>query len=178
MESCFRCVLDIKASLGECPLWSVDEQVLYWIDINAPALNRFDPATGANTAWPMPQSIGCFGLRAQGGFITALRDGVWLANRKAELERKLADAPYDTKDHRFNDGRVDPHGRFWGGSMNEKRDASSAALYRLDNDGELVPVIEHIMTSNGLAFSPDRGTMYHADTPTQTIQAYDYDVMS
>ena len=59
-----RCVLDVKASLGECPLWSVAEQVLYWVDINAPSLNRFDPATGRNAAMPMPESIGCFALRA------------------------------------------------------------------------------------------------------------------
>src|SRR6266700_4466992 len=78
MRSPFECVLDIKASLGECPVWSVDEQVLYWVDINAPSLNRFDPLTGRNTAWAMPSSIGCFALRRSGGFIAALRDGFWL----------------------------------------------------------------------------------------------------
>ena len=55
MESRFTCVLDVKASLGECPIWSPDEQVLYWVDINAPSLNRFDPRRGTNTAWSMPQ---------------------------------------------------------------------------------------------------------------------------
>src|SRR5438105_8816959 len=134
MPAAFECVLDVKASLGECPVWSADEQVLYWVDINAPSLNRFDPATGANAAWPMPESIGCFAFRAQGGFIVALRSGVWLADRTGRLEHRIADAPYDTKDHRFNDGRADPWGRFWVGSMNEKRDANSGALYRLDDD--------------------------------------------
>ena len=61
----FRCVLDVKASLGECPVWSAAEQVLYWVDINAPSLNRFDPATGAQRVMPMPESIGCFALRAR-----------------------------------------------------------------------------------------------------------------
>ena len=132
MQSPFECVLDVKASLGECPVWSVDEQVLYWVDINAPSLNRFDPATGINTAWPMPQSIGCFALRASGGFVAALRDGFWLVVRDGRLERRIVDAPYDPAHHRFNDGRADPQGRFWAGSMNEKRDADTAALYRLD----------------------------------------------
>src|SRR5207302_1080007 len=141
----FDCVLDIKASLGECPVWSADEQVLYWVDINAPSLNRFDPATGANAAWPMPESIGCFAFRSQGGFIVALRNGVWLANCTGRLERKIADAPYDTRDHRFNDGRADPKGRFWVGSMNEKRDANTGALYRLGDDAALVPMVEQIM---------------------------------
>ena len=89
----FECVLDVKASLGECPVWSVDDQVLYWVDINAPSLNRFDPLSGGNTAWPMPQSIGCFALRERGGFIAALRDGIWLVDRDGKLERKVASAP-------------------------------------------------------------------------------------
>ena len=58
-----QCVLDIRASLGEGPVWSTREQVLYWVDINAPSLNRFDPATGRNVAYPMPASIGCLALR-------------------------------------------------------------------------------------------------------------------
>ena len=172
----FECALDIKASLGECPVWSVDEQALYWVDINAPSLNRFDPATGLNTAWPMPQSIGCFALRKQGGFVVALRDGIWLASRNGTLERKVADAPYDPAHHRFNDGRADAKGRFWAGSMNENRDASTAVLYRFDADTRLTPVVRNMTISNGLAFSPDGRTMYHADTPTLKVDAYDFDI--
>ena len=71
VRSPFRCALDSKASLGECPVWSTAEQVLYWVDINAPTLNRFDPATGINTAMPMPESIGSFALRRDGGFVVA-----------------------------------------------------------------------------------------------------------
>ena len=172
----FTCALDARASLGECPVWSVDEQVLYWVDINAPALHRFDPATGADIAMPMPEAIGCFALRTRGGFVVALRGGVWLARRDGSLERKLADAPYDPAHFRFNDGRCDPQGRFFPGSMNEKRDASTAALYRVDGDGTIAEVLSGVMISNGLAWSPDGSTMYHSDTPAHTIRAYDYDV--
>ena len=171
----FTCVLDIEASLGECPVWSAKEQVLYWVDINAPALYRFDPATGRNTAMPMPEAIGCFALRRSGGFVVALRGGLWLARPDGSLERKVADAPYDPAHHRFNDGRCDSAGRFFAGSMNEKRDANSAALYRLDPDFRLTPVLSNLMISNGLAWSPDGRTMYSADTPTHVIRAFDYD---
>jgi sugar lactone lactonase YvrE len=171
----FACVLDAKASLGECPVWSVAEQVLYWVDIKAPALHRFDPATGDDTMFTMPESIGCFALRAQGGFVVALRSGIWTASLNGMLERKIAAAPYDPERFRFNDGRCDPQGRFFAGSMNEKRDSSTAALYRVDRDGTLLQVIGGITISNGLAWSPDGQTMYHADTPTHTIHAYDYD---
>jgi sugar lactone lactonase YvrE len=175
MSSAFECVLDAKASLGECPVWSVADQALFWVDINAPALNRFDPSTGVNTAWAMPASIGCFALRMRGGFVAALRDGIWFVDSNGKLERKIADAPYDPAHHRFNDGRVDQQGRLWAGTMNEQRDANTAALYRLDADLKLTPVIGDIMISNGLAFSPDGRTLYHADTPTRTVNAYDLD---
>ncbi len=175
MSCAFECVLDVKASLGECPVWSVADQALFWVDINAPSLNRFDPESGTNTAWPMPASIGCFALRMRGGFIAALRDGIWFVDREGRLERKIADAPYDPAHHRFNDGRVDAQGRFWAGSMNEKRDASTAVLYRLEANLALTPIIPDIMISNGLAFSPDGRTMYHADTAIRAIHAYDFD---
>ena len=175
MPPLFECVLDIKASLGECPLWSVDEQVLYWVDINAPSLNRFDPLSGSNTAWPMPESIGCFALRAEDGFVAALRSGIWFVDRRGKLGRKIANAPYDPAHHRFNDGRADPQGRFWAGSMNENRDASTAKLYRLDSDFKLTTMISGVMISNGLAWSPDSRTMYHTDTPTRTINAWEFD---
>ncbi len=175
MRSPFECVLDIKASLGECPTWSVDEQSLYWVDINAPSLNRFDPLSGRNIAWPMPEAIGCFALREGNRFVAALRSGIWLLDSSGKLDRKIATAPYDPTHHRFNDGRADAQGRFWAGSMNEKRDASSARLYRLDDKFVLTPMISGITISNGLAWSPDLRTMYHADTPTRTINAWDFD---
>jgi sugar lactone lactonase YvrE len=174
----FHCVLDARASLGENPVWSVAEQALYWVDINAPALHRFDPATGRDTAMPMPSSIGCFGLREGGGTIVALRDGVWLANPDGTLTEKVAEAPFDPEHHRFNDGRIDAHGRFFAGTMNERRDAPSAGLYRIDPDFAVTRVFSGITTSNGLAFSPDGRTLYHADTPEQEIRAYDFDPAS
>jgi sugar lactone lactonase YvrE len=177
-SSPFRCVLDVRASLGECPVWSIEEQALYWVDINEPSLNRFDPATGENVAVPMPESIGCFALRASGGFVVALRDGFWLASKEGRPTRKVGNAPYDPAHHRFNDGRCDARGRLFAGYMNEARDASSAALVRLDPDFTQTQVVSGMTISNGLAWSPDGRTMYHADTPTRTIKAYDYDPAS
>lgn len=156
----------------------MDEQSLYWVDINAPSLNRFDPHSGRNIAWPMLEAIGCFSLREEGGFVAALRSGIWFVAPDGTLNGKVTDAPYDPVYHRFNDGRADAQGRFWAGSMNEKRDASTAHLYRLDPDLTLVPMISGITISNGLAWSPDSLTMYHADTPTRTITAWDFDPMT
>lgn len=174
----FECVLDSRASLGECPVWSIAEQALYWVDINGPALHRFDPSTGRDVTMPMPSSIGCFALRDGGGFVVALRDGLWLAGADGRLAEKIAEAPYDSPHHRFNDGRADREGRFWAGTMNEKRDAPTGALYRLDPGGAVTRTLPGMTTSNGLAWSPDGRTMYHADTPTLTIRAYAFDAAS
>jgi sugar lactone lactonase YvrE len=179
MDTPFRCVLDIKASLGECALWSHTDGALWWVDINAPSLNRFDPATGANVAMPMPESIGSFAFRPRdGGFVLALRSGLWFADASGRPTRRIAAAPYDPAHHRFNDGRCDRQGRFLAGYMNENRDANTAALYRLDPDLAFTRVLDDMMISNGLGFSPDGRTMYHADTPTRTVRAFDYDVAS
>jgi sugar lactone lactonase YvrE len=175
MESPFQCVLDIRASLGESPIWSAADEALYWVDINQPSLNRFDPAGGRNTSWPMPASIGCCAMRRAGGFVVALRDGIWAVDRNGRVTDRIVDAPYDRATHRFNDGRVDPQGRFFVGTINERHDGPSAKLYRLDPNGTLTTALEHMTISNGLAWSPDGRTMYHSDTPTRTVEAYDYD---
>ena len=172
----FRCVLDIRAKLGECPVWSARDNALYWVDIHAPSLNRFDPATGRNHAMPMPEAIGSFALRKPAGFIVALRSGIWLARADGSLDRRILAAPYDPAHHRFNDGRCDPAGRFFVGSMNEKRDAPSAALMCIDAAGRMTEVFRGFTISNGLAWSPDGRTMYHSDTPAHVIRAFDYDV--
>ena len=158
-----------RASLGECPVWSDAEQVLYWVDINAPSLNRFDPATGRNTAMPMPESIGCFALRAARRLRRrAARAASGSPAADGTLERKVADAPYDPTHHRFNDGRCDRAGPLFAGTMNEKRDADTAALVSTRSRFRAArQVLAGMMISNGLAWSPDGRTMYHADTPTR-----------
>jgi len=130
----FRCVLDIQAKLGECPIWSARDKALYWCDIDGRSLNRFDPATGENRATRMPESIGSFALRKPAGFIVALRSGIWLARADRTLDRRILAAPYDPAHHRFNDGRCDAAGRFFVGYMNEKRDAPSHIVRAFDYD--------------------------------------------
>jgi sugar lactone lactonase YvrE len=174
-SAALSCVLDIGASLGECPLWSMQEQALYWVDINAPSLNRFDPATGRNVAMPMPEAIGSYAFREGGGFVVALRSGLWLCDADGKLERRVVDPPYDMRHYRFNDGRCDPQGRFVVGTMHERRDTATAALYRVDRDFTITELFAGMTISNGLAWSPEGATMYHADTPTRTVYAFDYD---
>jgi len=167
--------LDAKADLGESPLWSVEEQKLYWVDINAGALHRFDPATGDDEHWIYGQAIGSIAPISPGVVLAALRTGIVRIDTKGGRPERLANAPYDPNMFRFNDGRCDRQGRFWVGTICEMRDRAAAILYRLDAEGRVRRMIDEMIISNGLAWSPDGTTMYHADTPACTVWAYDYD---
>jgi sugar lactone lactonase YvrE len=166
--------LDIRAELGECPIWSDEEQALYFVDIKGRALHRFDPASGDHAAIAVPEEIGCVGFNRQGGFIAGLRSGLWLLDAAGGQVRKLADNPEDQRISRFNDGRVDPAGRFLAGTIDETRLGANAHLYRYDSRG-LHALAGGLLTSNGVAFSPDGRTLYHADTPTFSVFRYAYD---
>ncbi len=170
------CVLDAKAELGECPVWSAEEQALYWIDIYAPALHRLDPVTGATRTWLMPKRIGSFGLREDGGAVVALRDGFHLLDFDTGAVSFLAGPLRSVRGTRFNDGKVSPDGRFWAGTMDEESlSRPLGVLYRLDPDGSLHRMVDGLIVSNGLAWSPDGRTMFHSDSKGKVIWAYDYD---
>ncbi len=166
--------LDVRAELGECPIWSIEEQALYFVDIKGRAVHRFEPATGAHRTFPMPEEIGCIGFRKGGGFIAGFRSGLWLLDADGKRTQKLADNPEDQRTSRFNDGRVDPAGRFLAGTIDEPKDGGRAHLYRYDRRG-LATLAGGLLTSNGVAFSPDGRVLYHSDTPTFTVWRYAYD---
>jgi sugar lactone lactonase YvrE len=171
-----RCVLDAKAMLGESPVWSAEEQALYWVDIIGATLNRLDPGTGQNRSWQMPEAIGSCGLRAAGGAVVALRDGFHLFDFGTERLTFLSDPEADEPRTRFNDGKVSPDGRFWAGTMDDNPDRQPiGALYRLDPDHSWRKMVDGLIVSNGLAWSADGRTMFHSDSRGQVINAYDYD---
>lgn len=179
-------VIETGAILGESPVWSPGEQVLYWVDIKAPALHRHDPATGADKTWPLPQETGSIALRAGGGLVGALRDGfaVLTPGEHSVAIDWIGNPEPDRPESRLNDGRTDRQGRFWAGSMHDPEGPPESyferepvgAFYRLDPDGTIHRMIEGILVSNGLCWSPDETRMYAADSPTRTIRMWDYDL--
>jgi sugar lactone lactonase YvrE len=173
------CVLDAKAELAECPLWVPSDAALWWIDIHAGRLHRFDPADGSDRAVELGEPIGSFAPRlrdgALAGFVAALKSGFWLLDAQGGRERRLAALPEARPWHRMNDGRCDRQGRFWAGGIDESHRRRDARLFRVAHDGTLDVRLENLHISNGLAFSPDGRTLYHADTPTRVVHAYDHD---
>lgn len=167
--------LRAQTELGECPLWDTRQQVLWFVDILAPALHRFDPSSGEHQVWPVAEDIGCIGLREEGGLIAALRSGVCFLDEQGKIVRRIADNPGEAARSRFNDGRVDPFGRFWCGSLWEPQDRNGGKLCRVDENLRLTVQAEDVKISNGLAFSPDRRWMYHTDTPNGVMYRYPLD---
>lgn len=171
----FATVFAAQAALGECPIWCGQTNRLWWVDIEDQAIHCLDPATGQNDTIAMDENIGCIALRAGGGFIAGLRSGIWLLDAGGRKERLVANPQADTSRSRFNDGRADPWGRFWAGTIYEPRDRPDAALYRVDADLACTRMAGDIKVSNGVAFSPDRRWMYHSDTPAHVIYRYPLD---
>lgn len=170
-------ILAVRMQLGECPLWHPEEAALYWIDIDGRAVHRFIPANDAHQQWDMPSEPGCIAIHAAGGLLVALRSGLALLDTGSGQLTPIADAPYDQATTRFNDGRCDAAGRLWTGSIYEPRDHANAALYCIEH-GAIRDSGKRATVSNGVAFSPDKQTMYHADTTTHRIFAYEFDVGS
>ena len=168
-------VLTCQNRLGEGPIWSMEEQALYWVDIVAPAVHRYHPASGGHDRWTMPEHVGSLSMRTAGGLVVALKSGFGLFDPATGKVEMINHAEADKLDNRFNDGRCDRQGRFFAGSLTYSEDVPVGALWRLDIDHSATPVLSGITIANGLCWSPDGSVMYFVDTPTREIRAYDYD---
>ena len=177
------CVLPARAKLGESPTWSPTEARLYWVDIDGRAVHRFDPATGLDERRPAPGRPASLALTGTPERLLVAIEGrlAFLDWRSGVWTDWIVLEPGDLG-NRLNDGRCDPAGRFWVGSMSDPSAAgggtrpATGLLHRVEAGGTAVTVRSGIGVTNGLAFAPDGRTMYFADTHRDTVWAYDYDV--
>jgi L-arabinonolactonase len=167
-------VVEAGNLLGESPVYDDRDGSLWWIDIHGRSLHRFHPDE-RHGAWPLAEQTGCIGLCEARGLVAGTRTGfVWFD--PATGERRPLDQPLaGLHDVRFNDGRCDPWGRFWSGTVHEKRTVGGAALFRLDRDGTASRALDGVTVSNGLAFDRNRDTMYFADSHARVMYAIEYD---
>ena len=170
--------LPVKANLGECPRWDEKKKLLYWVDINAGQLHRFNPSTNKDEYIEFKEEIGCFSLRENEGFVVAMRSGFHFLDGWNNNLRPITDPEAHLVKNRFNDGRCDAAGRFLAGSVYPPKDHDGANLWSLGFDLKVTKLVEGLLTSNGVAFSPDNKTLYFSDTPKHVIYQYDYDIHS
>ncbi|MDR6471970.1 sugar lactone lactonase YvrE [Paraburkholderia graminis] len=184
----------VPAAVGESPVWRAAEQALYWVDIPAQKIVRLRLESGERSEWLLPEKVACIAFDRRGNVLAGCETGLFavtLSDASAPLAtqaepvkvsgRKLAAPVFPFGDMRFNDGRCDRQGRFWAGTMVPDMAAANpaGALYRFDADGVLsAPVVDGLITQNGLGWSPDGSTMYLSDSHPlrRQIWAFDYDV--
>jgi sugar lactone lactonase YvrE len=166
-------VVAAGARLGEGPVWDARIGRLVWVDILASEVHLTDVETGADDVIPTPLHVGAVAPRARGGYVAALQDGFWVLG--AGEPAPIARVPEAEPGLRFNDGKCDPAGRFWAGTMAYDESSGAGALYRLGTDGQASRVLDGLTISNGLAWSADGGTMHFIDSARHRIDAFDFD---
>jgi len=169
-----ECVWPLAAELGEGPLWSADEKVLWFVDIKQKKIHRFDPATGKGSSFEVPAPPGFLAHVKGGGLLVGMKTGLARFDPKTGAIHSLRPVEPHKPGNRLNDGTVDPEGRLWFGSMDDSEEAPSGSLFCLDGSGLRARDPDYVIT-NGPAFSPDGRTLYHTDTLKKIIYAFDVD---
>ncbi|MEI7778936.1 MAG: SMP-30/gluconolactonase/LRE family protein [Actinomycetes bacterium] len=165
----------VKSELGEGPYWSSRTQALVWVDIIGQNLHRQLVGSNAVESWSMPSRIGC-AVEWESDFLVGLADGIYRFNPLTGDLIFVADPEPDQPLNRLNDGKCDPRGRFWVGSTRDDSDEEVGGLYRLDLDGRVVQVLEDVVCSNGLGWSPDGRVFYFTDSGPGCIDQFDFDM--
>ena len=164
----------IKASLGEGAIWNYKTQKLYWIDIEKKQLNIYNPKSKANKILETKSRIGTVVPFTKQEALVALEDGVHKINLQSGESNLFTDMKSELPRSRLNDGKCDPAGRFWVGSMHLEQLTGKANLYTITSENKLQKKIDSVTISNGIVWTSDKKTMYYIDTPTSSIKAYDY----
>lgn len=166
-------VLEARSRLGECPLWDATRNLLYWVDIYNHRVHQFNPATQEDRFFDVGDVVGPIALAGSGRLILAQRDRVAFLHTQTGQVTPLISVEADKPNNRFNDGKCDPQGRFWFGSVSQE--PHQANLYRYDPDGSVHLMESKLTISNGLGWSPDGNTFYLTDSQPHKIYAYDFD---
>ncbi|XP_032241153.1 regucalcin [Nematostella vectensis] len=176
LEGCF-------AQLGEAPHWDEQSSKLVYVDILGKSVHLYDAATGKDTKYDFDDTVGAAVPRKTGGSVVVLcgRSYTYLDLETGKKE-VVATVDEDKPNNRFNDGKCDPAGRFWAGSMGPEPRATEVvpeqgSLFCLHADGAVTKHDSKITISNGLGWSPDNKTMYFIDSiPARCVYAYDFDM--
>lgn len=171
-------VVDHKSLLGEGAVWDFQRKVIYWIDILNGEIYEYEPKQKTYRTIPVYQKIGSLAVCTDGNFIVALQNGFAFIDKTSGEIKMIADPESHLPNNRFNDGKCDPGGRFWAGTMSLSKEPNAGSVYVVDIALSITKKIENVTISNGLAWSVDHQTFYLIDTPTFEIASYNYDESS
>lgn len=172
-----QCIYQTNAILGESPSWCKATKTLYWVDVKKPSINQFNPNTGHNTEWILDQFIGCVAPIPDEP--TLLRVAVEKGFGFFDTQSSVLTVDHNPEEHlplnRFNDGKFDPYGNFWAGTMdNSEKNEKAGSFYMLDKDGNCHTMDSGYHVTNGPAFDLTNQCVYLTDSARQTIYKAKY----
>lgn len=182
MTSAPELVADAHCRIAEGPVWHPDEQCIYWTDIPAGKIYRFEPGNGSHELVYRGEPVGGMTVQQDGSLLLFGARGRVSAWRDGHAAGIILSLIPDERNTRFNDVIADPQGRVIGGTMAEL-DADGAIvrhgrLYGLETNRELRPLLDGMGSPNGMGFTADLRHMYMTDSfpGVQAIFRFDYDV--
>jgi sugar lactone lactonase YvrE len=175
METKVELIPDTDSQLGEGAIWNHRTNQLYWVDITGKILNIYTPRFGVNRELYIGQMIGTVVPAQTRRVVVALEQGFYYLDPETGTKNLIIDPEEAIEGTRFNDGKCDPAGRLWAGTMSTEGKSGAGSLYRLNPDSTVQRMIENVSISNGITWSLDHTRMYYIDTPTQKVMGYDYD---
>ena len=167
----------ISAKLGEGAFWDYKKKQFIWVDIEKKRLHIYNPLKKENRIINMPSKIGTIvPSEEENKVVVALENGIYVVNIETEEINLLSDVEALVTENRFNDGKCDPNGNLWVGSMHLKQTKPNGKLYKVDDHGKTTPMLENVTISNGIVWTKKGDVMYYIDTPTGNIRAFDFDL--
>lgn len=171
-----NCVQVANAAVGEGPVWDERKQALWWFDIRQKRIFLYSPDRGQIGQWWLRSQIYALSLTAGRELLIALEDGLYLFHPETEELERFGTLVHGEGASRFNDGKVDPAGRFWVGTRDLERATPTGALYRVEGDGSHARKLEGVRGSNGLGWTADGRRMFFTDSPNKVIWSFNFDV--
>jgi sugar lactone lactonase YvrE len=167
-----------SATIGEGPVWEPQSRRLVWVDIPTGKVHLLDPDSGVDQAFEIGQPVGVALLGPAQSLVVACATGFFLLDTKTGRVDLIAEVEAGDPETRMNDGACDALGRVWAGTMSSQVQPrpEAGSLYRLDPDGRVTKVLSSVTISNGIGWSPDNKRMYYIDSPTQSVDVFDYDL--
>lgn len=166
----------LRNTLGEGPCWDAELKRFYWVDIEAHTLWWYDEREDELSSFDMGQQIGFVVPKVTDGVVVGLKDGIYEWDEGARELEKIVELDDSSGELRFNDGKADPYGRLFAGTLHLDGKEGEASLYRVDRDGTVTELLYDLTLSNGLTWSVDHDAFYHIDTPTETIRKFAFDL--
>jgi sugar lactone lactonase YvrE len=168
-------VVEHTCLLGEGPVWDAKQKKIYWVDILNGEIHEYSPEQKAHKIIPVHQMIGAFAFCTDGNLIAALQNGFAFIDRSTCEIKLITDPENHLPGNRFNDGKCDPAGRFWAGTMALSEESGVGSVYTVGKDLTAVKKIGDVSISNGMAWNADHTILYYIDSPSFKVVSYDYD---